>query len=317
MQHETIAPSYSGSSGWLDYKRILGDRFGIAVLQEPNERWFDWRGHRIHLDVHEPDGPPRGTLVLVHGAGGHGRLLAPLGSLAAQLGWRALAPDLPGYGITRVKAGWREDYAEWPACIADIARAESGPVVLMGLSVGGMTAVRAAQLAPEVAGVIATTLIDPSDAQTFVAAARWRWLGHLSLLTMRWMPWLMDKLPLPLGLATPLKAMTTDPLLQQWFARDPLIGRRIVHGRFFRSLHQYRPVQPDLALKCPLLLVHPGADSWTPTAMSMPAYEAVPGAKRLRVLTNGSHLPAEAPAWAELCEEIGDFLESSRAEHSS
>jgi alpha-beta hydrolase superfamily lysophospholipase len=127
----------------------------------------------------------------------------------------------------------------------------------------------------------------------------------------------MDKLPLPLGLATPLKAMTTDPLLQQWFARDPLIGRRIVLGRFFRSLHQYRPVQPDLALKCPLLLVHPGADSWTSTAMSMPAYEAVPAAKRLRVLTNGSHLPAEAPAWAELCEEIGDFLESSRAKHSS
>lgn len=310
MQHDDTAPVYADSAGWQSYKHILADRFGIAVLHEPEEHWLDWRGHRIHLDVHEPQEPQRGTLVLVHGAGGHGRLLAPLGNFAASLGWRAIAPDLPGYGITKVKPGWREDYSEWPACIADLARSATGPVVLMGLSVGGITAIRAAQLAPRVSGVIATTLIDLSDQQTFVSAARWRWLGHVSLFSMRWLPWLFDRLPLPLALATPLKEMTTDPVLAQWFMREPLIGRRIVRGRFFRSLHQYRPAKPDLALSCPLLLVHPGADAWTPTAMSLPAYESVPGPKRLRVLTNGAHLPVEAPAWSELCAEIGGFLGS-------
>jgi len=308
MTRDDIAPRYAGSEGWLAYRRILAERFGVGIEREPHERWVDWGGHRLHVDAHEPDGVPRGTLILVHGAGGHGRLLAPLGELAAGLGWRALAPDLPGYGLTQVRAGWREDYAEWPACVADVARAADGPVVLLGLSVGGMTALRAAQLEPDVAGVIATTLIDLAEPETFVAAARWRWLGRLSLFAVRRAPWLIDRLPLPLGLATPLGAMTTDPALRDWFAREPLIGRRIVRGRFFRTLHRHRPARRDLALPCPLLLVHPGADAWTPTAMSLPAYRAVPGPKRLRVLSNGAHLPAEAPAWAELCGEVAGFL---------
>jgi pimeloyl-ACP methyl ester carboxylesterase len=59
---------------------------------------------------------------------------------------------------------------------------------------------------------------------------------------------------------------------------------------------------------CPLLLVHPGADSWTPTAMSRPAFDRVLGDKRLRELSNGSHLPAERPARLELEQEMRDFL---------
>lgn len=304
-------PTYAGSADWIEYRRILIERFGIALRGEPDERWMNWHGHCLHLDVHEPVGEPRGTLILVHGAGGHGRLLAPLGQHAASLGWRAIVPDLPGYGLTVVRPGWREDYAEWPECVADLAHGARGPALLLGLSVGGMTAVRAAQLAPSVAGVIATTLIDLSDPTTFVAAARWRWLGQLSLISMRCAPWLMDRLPLPLWLVTPLRAMTRDPDLQGWFVREPLIGRRLVRGRFFRSLHQYRPPKTDLALPCPLLLVHPGADAWTPTAMSLPAFEAMPTPKRLRLLTNGSHLPLETPAWIEFCAAVGEFLDAA------
>jgi pimeloyl-ACP methyl ester carboxylesterase len=60
--------------------------------------------------------------------------------------------------------------------------------------------------------------------------------------------------------------------------------------------------------RCPLLLVHPGADSWTPTAMSRLAFDRVLGDKRLRELSNGSHLPAELPARLELEQEMRDFL---------
>ena len=303
-------PSYAGSPAWIRYRRILSERFNIKLRNEPDERWLDWQGHRLHLDVHEPQGKPRGTLILVHGAGGHGRLLAPLGEHIASLGWRAVAPDLPGYGLTIVRKGWRENYAEWPEFLAELTEMSEGPVVLLGLSVGGMTALRAAQLSPKAKGIIATTLVNLSEPETFVAVARWRWLGRLSLLCMRLTPWLMDRLPLPLGLVTPLEAMSSDPALQRWFKSEPLIGQRIVRGRFFRSLHQYSPPRPDFALHCPLLLVHPGADTWTPTAMSLPVFDAVPTPKRLQVLSNGSHMPAETPAWAELCIEVRAFLDA-------
>jgi len=299
---------YEGGKSWLDYKRILKDRFGIAVEDDPKESWFEWRGHQVHLDTQSPAEDVKGTMILVHGAGGNGRLLAPLGSIAVRRGWKVVAPDLPGYGITETRKSWQDDYSEWPALIADLISREKGPVVLLGLSVGGMTAFRAAQMGPSLSGVVATTLVDMTDPSTFVSAARWRWLGYLSLLLMRLLPSIMDRMPLPLALVTPLGAMTTDPDLKRWFRRDPLIGARIVRGRFFRTLHQYIPPRPDFELPCPLLLVHPGADEWTPTAMSLPVFDQVPSTKRLRVLTNGSHMPAEFPAWAELSDEVGHFL---------
>ncbi len=299
--------------GWREYRQLLTQRFGFATSNEPLERWYAWRGHALHIDLHEPEGPARGTLVLVHGAGGHGRLLAPLGMLATSLGWRAIAPDLPGYGVTRCAPGVQADYRDWPECIAGIVREQAGPVVIMGLSVGGMTALRASQLAGNAAGVIATTLVDLCNAGHFVGAARHRWLTRFSLTLMRHMPWAIDALPFRLDWVTPLAAMSTDPAMREWFRRDSLIGRRTVRGRFFRSLHEYRPDHADLALPCPLLLAHPGADEWTPLAMSEPTFDAIPGPKRLRVLSGGSHMPSEPEAWAELSEEVGTFLRQSES----
>ena len=86
---------------WPAYKRILADRHGFFMRQDPIQTWWTWRRHRIHLDHHIPKTQPLGTLILVHGAGGHGRLLAPIGQMAADLGWKVLAPDLPGYGLTQ------------------------------------------------------------------------------------------------------------------------------------------------------------------------------------------------------------------------
>jgi haloalkane dehalogenase len=45
-----------------------------------------------------PDGDARGTLLCVHGYPESGHMWAPLVERAAQAGWKALAPDLPGYG---------------------------------------------------------------------------------------------------------------------------------------------------------------------------------------------------------------------------
>jgi alpha-beta hydrolase superfamily lysophospholipase len=299
---------YKGSASWRTLRSILADRFALALDHIPTETWLDWRGHRVHVDRYTPDEEAKGTLILVHGAGGHGRVLAPLGQLAVDLGWEAIAPDLPGYGLTHVRRGWKADYAEWPELIADLASGTEGPVVLMGLSVGGMTAVRAAQLAPKVSGVIATTLIDLADRETFVHAARWPWLGRLSLLLMR-LPFLFDRLAFPLWVVTPLNKMTGDAALRRWFSRNRLIGQRWVSGRFFRTLHQHGHDFPNLTMHCPLLLVHPGADAWTPTSMSMPAFETASQPKHLSILSNGSHMPVEEPGRSELTAEVALFLE--------
>ena len=264
------------------------------------------RGHQVHLDEWYPQGPVQGTVILVHGAGGNGRVLAPFGDFLASLGWLALAPDLPGYGLTQPAAGFRWEYGEWPAVVARMADEAEAPVVLMGLSVGGMTAAFAAEASRNVAGVVATTLLDMGDPSAFIRAARWRWLGAASLVGFRLMPWVIDRIALPLRLAAPLKAMTADEPMQRYFATDPLLGGMRVASRFFRTLHSRKATELDLG--CPFLLVHPGADAWTPTAVSRPAFQRVKGPKEFVELTNGSHLPVERPAIDELQHEVQRFL---------
>lgn len=298
---------FGNDRSWTDYRDILSRSFGINFRTEPVERQRQIRGHMIRYDEWQPAGQPEGTLILVHGGGGNGRVLAPCALPALDAGWRVLAPDLPGYGLSEPAPGYNWDYAEWPAVIAEMADTEAqGPVVLMGLSMGGMTAVFAARKSQRVAGVIATTLIDLSDAGTFVRAARWPWLGKLSLATMQLAPWLFDRMVMPISIATPLKAMSSDPDMQEYFKRDHLLGAKWIGARFFRTLHEYK--MPDLKLACPLLLVHPGADNWTPTALSLPVLDRIEAQKQFIALSNGAHLPAEAPAFRELSDAVQTFL---------
>ncbi len=298
--------SYEDSQSWRRYRDLLEDRFAIRLERKPDETWRRIRGHDIHLDEWRPDGPATGTLILVHGGGGHGRVLAPFGDFAAGIGWRALAPDLPGYGLTRPSPGFRSEYEEWPAVVAELADSSDGPVVLMGLSVGGMTAAFAAEASRNVSGLIATTLLDMGNPEAFTSAARWRWLGAASLLGFRLMPWIVDRVALPLRLAAPMHAMTSDAAMQDYFTTDPLLGGLRVPSRLFRTMHARKA--PAIIPGCPLLLVHPGADAWTPIALSQRVFDRVQAPKRMRELTNGSHLPLEQPAFDELRAEVSGFL---------
>lgn len=176
----------------------------------------------------------------------------------------------------------------------------------MGLSVGGMTAAFAAQAARRVDGVIATTLLDMSDPAVLVHAARWRLLGRLSLIGFRVVLWLLDRLKMPLRLVAPMRKMSRDPEVEEFFARDSLLGGLWVHLRFFRTLHARK--MEALSLACPLLLIHPGADDWTPTELSLDAFERIDAPRRFFGLTNGSHLPLEQPAFTELQDQVREFL---------
>lgn len=299
--------TFSELPSWLAYQTILAEEFGVRLQTSPTERSIPIRGHRIRVDEWAAPEPCRGTVILVHGGGGNGRILAPFAEPVARHGWRVLAPDLPGFGLTEPSPAWGWDYAEWPKVIAEMANAQGAPVVLMGLSLGGMTAVFAAQRSNKVAGVVATTLLDASVDRNFIKAARWPWLGRLSLLGMSLAPTFIDRIRLPLRLAAPLGAMSANRRMAGYFAADPLIGASWKPIRFFRTVHALAP--RSLALDCPLLLAHPGADAWTPTDISLATFDRIEARKEFVELSNGSHLPLEQPAYGELIAQVARFLD--------
>lgn len=297
---------FSELDSWATYRRLAAEEFGLRLKVDPAEIWLSLRGHHIRVDEWS-SGASVGTVILVHGGGGNGRILAPFAEPLADHGWRVLAPDLPGFGLTEPSPGFEWNYDEWPAVVAEIADAQTGPVVLFGLSMGGMTAVFAAQKSARVAGVIATTLLDLADPASFALAARWKWLGRLSVKAMAVAPHLFDRVPLPLRLAAPLTAMSSSARMQAYFSRDPLLGGSWKRARFFRTAHAYSAA--TLRLDCPLLLIHPGADRWTPIALSRNVFERIEARKTFVELNGGAHLPLEQPAFQELTRRVTEFLD--------
>ena len=305
MAHQR--PSFNDDASWLRYRELLWSEFSITLPEIIPEEWQDASGHQVRMDVWEPAQPPVGALIMVHGAGGNGRLLAPFAQEGAKAGWRVLAPDLPGYGLTQPSRGKRLSYEEWPLIVSEIANRQQDKVVLLGASMGGLTAVYSAENTKNLSGIIVTTLVDLSNPRIFARSARWKWLGWLSVLGMSAIPWLIDPIRIPLSIAAPLRAMSKNVRVQRYFLKDKYLGQNWLPISFWRSVLLYK--REPIKLKCPLLLAHPGGDDWTPFEISLQTFEEIEARKNLVVLSNGGHLPLEQPAYAELSECVRQFLE--------
>ncbi|MBF6619725.1 MAG: alpha/beta fold hydrolase [Patulibacter sp.] len=280
---------------------------------EPTETRWRWRDASVHLDRYDVDDSPL-TVVVLHGAGGHGRLLSSAGRMLADAGCSTVMPDLPGYGLTDAPATMRR-YEAWVALVGDLVRAEherSGrPVGLFGMSLGGMLAWDvAASLPPgSVAAVVATNLLDPSDPAVRAGVARFAALGPRIPALLGATPRALDDLRLPLAAVADARGIANDPQVARALLADRRgTGNRIAIG-FLRSWFAYRPaIPPQRWQHGPVLLAHPGDDRWTPTALSLPFFRRIAGPTRFVELENCGHLPMESPGTERLRDELRRFL---------
>src|SRR5580704_1993028 len=122
-----------------------------------DSRWTDLSGPVRYLDFGGPaDGP---VIVGVHGLGGSAvnwTAIAPLLTSTC----RVLAPDLAGHGLTQSLGRGTDVAANRALLHRFITSVTSGPVILLGNSMGGMISLLEASAAPAtVAGLI---LVDPA-----------------------------------------------------------------------------------------------------------------------------------------------------------
>ncbi len=281
--------------------------------REPDESRWAWQGASVHLDRYDVDDAPL-TVIVLHGAGGHGRLLASAGRLFAEAGCSAVMPDLPGYGLTDAPASMRR-YAVWVRLVGDLVHAErertGRPVVLFGMSLGGMLAWDVAASMPPgtVAGVVATNMLDPGDPAVRAGVARFPWLGPRIPALLAATPRRLDGLRLPLSAVANAKGIANDPRVTRALLADRRgTGSRVALG-FLRSWFDYRPaIGPEQWQHGPVLLAHPGDDRWTPTALSLPFFRRIPGPTRFVELERCGHLPMESPGFERLGHELRRFV---------
>lgn len=296
------------------YWRAYLPFFGLpAEHPPPHAETVRAGGWTLPLDRHGPADAPV-SVLLVHGAGGYGRLFAPLAQRLSRHGVEVIAPDLPGYG--RHRAHWTQvDYGVWQqallALIETEYRARPRPIVLLGASIGGFLAWQVAARSPHVHGLVVTTLADPRDAAVQAALVRWSWMR-------RTLPWLKPPARLTRGLRVPVRwfthmqHMSRDPALSAVVCSDPQGGGNRVPLGLLASLFDARAPAAEAFDRCPVLMVRPANDRWTPVAISDPLFERLTVPKHRVLLQNCGHFPIEAPGVDQFEAAMLDFLETVR-----
>lgn len=304
-------PTYDTHPTWRRYQEFFPQGLRCGATSTPREVYWRWRDLDVHLDRMDNPSSPLKVIVL-HGVGAYGRVMAPAAVIAQRYGYETIAPDLPGYGLTSVPKK-RMTYDLWIDCVCDLIAAErardSRPIVLFGVSLGGLLAYQVAARDRGVVGLIATTLADPCEREVRAGFGRTPWLGLGGLWLLDKLAPLTDGLPLPMAYVSRMHRISNRPELSALVKSDRLGGGSWVPARFLRTLMATPPaIEPEQFEVCPVLLAHPGADGMTDIALSRRFFERLATRKRMVVLDGASHMPIEHPGVDQLEAAVLSFL---------
>jgi alpha-beta hydrolase superfamily lysophospholipase len=305
-------PTYTNEAGWRRIDALLPAAMRFDPANAPTEEWLTVGRFSVHLDcMRRPEAAA--TLVLVHGGGGNGRLLAPYAALASAAGYETIAPDLPGYGLTQQPNRSAIRYQDWrdvlAAVLASQARRSTAPIVMFGLSMGGMLAYDAIARTRIPTGLVATCFFDPREPAARRGGARWPWMVPVIEPLLMNLPAFLQGLPVPMRLVINMRGVSNDPKLSQVIATDPRAGGSAMPAGFLRTFVSSEPlVPPEVFDACPVLLVHPADDRWTDVTISRRFFDRLKAPKRLVMLGNAGHFPIEEPGVSELRTALLTFL---------
>ena len=306
---------YRTQSYWRDIQAFLPKEFQLDRAHEPSEEWWQWRQHQVHLDCfRNPNAKVK--VILFHGVGTNGRQMSTiLGRPLFKHGFEAIAIDMPEYGMTQVASDALVTYDDWVQAGSDLIDAELAkdrrPIVLYGLSAGGMLAYHTAALNKKVKGIVGMTFLDQREQQVrdetalnFLMSRIGVPLTHFAAKTP------LATLRMPMSLASKMSALVNNKAALKACLRDPTSAGKWVTMKFLSSLTTYKPmVEPEAFTVCPILLTQPEKDTWTPLHLSEIFLKRVNRVTtKVVMLNNAGHYPLEQPGLTQLCDAVVDFI---------
>ncbi|MFF2354818.1 alpha/beta hydrolase [Kitasatospora sp. NPDC058115] len=321
--HTTPAPDhYRDQQAWRDLQQFLPERLRLTDATAPEEEYWDWHGNRVHLDRYRnPDA--KAKVVLHHGVGTNGRQMSLiLGAPLARRGFETVALDNLGYGLTKVKPGTTPSYDDWVDLVVDFLAHEQSrddrPIVLYGLSAGGMLTYHVAAKAPRgtLRGIVGMTFLDQRDQQVRDETSHDKLTARAGVPLMG----LIARTPAasakyPMSLASKMSALANDPDAMKVLMKDPTSAANWVSVRFLDSYATYTPaVEPADFDACPVLLTQPAEDRWTPHHLSVPVLSRITKVPVDTVMLEGAgHYPLEDPGLRQMEDAIADFVTRNTA----
>jgi alpha-beta hydrolase superfamily lysophospholipase len=132
--------TYLEIDSWKNFQPYFPEEWRINDHNYPDEYYWEWGKYHVHIDCFKPKKKSKKIkLILLHGGGGNGRLLSPIAVCFSSMGFECVAPDLPGFGLT--KSDEPNSYYTWIDLVNDLISYESkktdSQIVLCGISLGG------------------------------------------------------------------------------------------------------------------------------------------------------------------------------------
>lgn len=306
--------NYEFQEAWRNIQSHIPEEFRLSTEQEPIEEWWPWHQHKLHLDCYRnPESPVK--IILFHGVGTNGRQLSLIvGAPLARLGFETIAVDMPEYGVTQVGPGIPVSYDDWVQAGNDLINAElikdDRPIVLYGLSAGGMETYHVAAVNKRVSGIIGMTFLDQREQRVRDETSFNLFMSRVGIPLARFLAQTpLGGLRIPMALASKMSALVNDKAALAAFMADRTSAGKWVTMRFLATYMDYTPaVEPEDFDVCPILLTQPAADRWTPLHLSEIFLSRV---RRVSVKTvllkNAGHYPIEQPGLNQLVRAIKEF----------
>ncbi len=311
MARKTRLPSWSEQTGWKHVFAALPADVRPPQALSVQEEWRRLAGFDVHVDRWLAPGA-RAKILMLHGGGGHGRLLGALAWRLALSGFETICPDLPGYGLTRGRSKSSIRYDDWREVAAGVIeeeRARGGSLFVYGLSMGGMLAYDAVAMTDMADGLIASCFLDPTVKAVRRSVVRQSWMAGLIDPLFAVTPRLFNGLPISMALTGNMKAISNASAVTEAIVADRLAGGNAMPVGFLRTWLQTPPLLPPESFEyCPVLMVHPGADQWTDIALSDAFFDRLDVLKRRVLLKNCGHFPIEAPGSDQHDHAIAEFI---------
>lgn len=295
-------------------QKILPEAFRFSDDCRPSEEEFSWRNSTLHVDrMANPNATHK--VILHHGVGTNGRLLSMiLGVPLLQRGYEVVAIDMPLYGKSQNNEPTLsyEDWLDVSMKFIDSEIARDGkPVVLYGLSAGGMLAYHVACMEPRVKGVIGMCFLNLGDQSVTDMISPFPLpIERSSILSLKIAnPTPLKHLKVPMKLVSKMKSLANDKAIVKELLRDKYSAGAWVPIKFLTSLFSYQTaIQPENFTNCPVLLTQPAQDNWTPLAASQSFFDRIAAPKSIIMLENAGHYPLESPGLEQMVNAIDNFI---------
>jgi len=297
---------------WKTYYEFFPEWNRIDKECEPDEEYWEWENNRIHLERYgNPEA--KAKVLMLHGVGGNGRVLSFMAVPLHKRGFEVIAPDLPGYGLSRVHAE-SINYNGWIRLVDCLLREERAkddrPIFLFGLSAGGMLSYHVACISDHVRGLIATCILDLREREVLLGSASNPLAVHVGTPILNWVSRFAPSMKLPMKAVANMKALVNDASLLDFLIHDKTSAGSTVPVGLITSMTKAAPaIAPEHFERCPMLLVHPAEDRWVTVDLSRIFYDRLKCEKKVVLLENAGHLPLESPGLQQMENAIVEYID--------